>query len=101
MPFGTPLTDEQRKMRHLVKYGTLENFPEQRKGEATYWKERAAGEIDRQIMELLISAQTDLGDVVAHDVYSSYIPWFRYTPEQERQKLESAKKKLELALALM
>jgi len=32
MPYGVPLTDEERKQRHLAKYGTLENFPEVRRG---------------------------------------------------------------------
>ena len=32
MPYGIPYTDEERKARHLARYGTLENFPEQRRG---------------------------------------------------------------------
>jgi len=32
MPYGTPYTFEERKARHLGRYGTLENFPEIRRG---------------------------------------------------------------------
>ena len=39
MPFGKPFTDEERRKRHLLKYGTLENLPEERKGLGTFWKE--------------------------------------------------------------
>lgn len=39
MPYGTPKTEEERKKTHLAKYGTLEGFPEERKGEGTFWKE--------------------------------------------------------------
>ena len=40
MPYGVPFSDEERKKRHLLKYGTLENFPEERKGEGRFWKEK-------------------------------------------------------------
>ena len=40
MPYGKPFTEEERKLSHLSKYGTLENFPEKRKGEGTFWKEK-------------------------------------------------------------
>jgi len=39
MPYGIQFTDEQRKTRHLIKYGTLENFPTERRGVGTFWKE--------------------------------------------------------------
>ena len=39
MPYGTPFTDEERRLRHLAKYGTLENFPTERRGLGTFWKE--------------------------------------------------------------
>ena len=39
MPYGTPKTEEERKKTHLAKYGTLEGFPEERKGEGRFWKE--------------------------------------------------------------
>ena len=40
MPYGKPFTEEERKLRHLSKYGTLENFPKERRGEGTFWKEK-------------------------------------------------------------
>ena len=63
MPYGIQFTDEiryddknyinlsisspntflfskfRRKTRHLIKYGTLENFPTERRGVGTFWKE--------------------------------------------------------------
>lgn len=39
MPYGEPFSDEQREVRHLAKYGTLENFPEGRRGAGAFWLE--------------------------------------------------------------
>jgi len=40
MPYGKPYSEEERRERHLSKYGSLENFPKERKGEGTFWKEK-------------------------------------------------------------
>ena len=55
----------------------------------------------RTVYELLMDASHDLGEVVIHSVYGAYIPSFAYPEEKEREFLERAKKKLEIALALM
>jgi len=63
--------------------------------------EEIAEERMRTVLDILMDVTHDLGDVVMHSVYGSYVPSFAYPPEKERELLETAKKKLEIALALM
>ena len=58
-------------------------------------------ERNRQILEILMDVRKDLGDIVIHSVYSTYIPSLRYPEEKERELIQSAVKKLKIALALM
>ena len=44
MPYGVPRTEEERMKIHLEKHGSLENFPIERKGEGTFWKEKIENE---------------------------------------------------------
>jgi len=52
MPYGKPFTEEERKLRHLSKHGTLENFPEERRGEGTFWRERFEKEIHDALVKI-------------------------------------------------
>jgi hypothetical protein len=39
MPYGKPFTEEERKKRHKEKFGDLDDFPKERKGQGNFWKE--------------------------------------------------------------
>ncbi|HDH91601.1 MAG TPA: hypothetical protein ENF38_01480 [Candidatus Aenigmarchaeota archaeon] len=38
MPFGRPFSEEERKIEHLARFGTLEDFPKERRGQGRFWK---------------------------------------------------------------
>ena len=50
---------------------------------------------------IINSAMEDVGTVVWHSVYGSYLPELRLPENIERRYLELAKKKLEVALSLV
>lgn len=81
MPYGTPRNEEERKERHLEKYGTTE-IPEERKGAGTFWKE------EKERMKYL----SDLLTKVEESEFTRADPEFH---SMVKKKLDWLKEKLE------